>query len=51
MTKNKDYPHHMAINSTMCKFCDPSQYDLYIKEHLSLLVSNNDEELQSEDMW
>ena len=51
MTKNKDCPHYIDVNSTMCKFCGPSQYDLHIKEHLVLYVSNNNGELQSEDMW
>jgi hypothetical protein len=50
MTLNKECSHRIAVNSTMCTFCGRPQCDLCIKEHLAMHVSDNDKDLQPEDM-
>ena len=50
MIKEKNCPHRIAVNTTMCKFCMRPQCDLCIKEYLVFHIVKNDKELRMEDM-
>ena len=51
MTKNKECPHRMAVNSTICKYCGRPICDLCLKEHLEYHIENDDKEIPWDEMY
>ena len=42
LTKNKECPHQMVVNSTIYKYCGRPIYDICFKEHEIILQTMSD---------